>query len=72
MIRADGMAHLTWMQGDGTVPDGAGIWNGHPVTDHRPATVATGCPLTRTRGADGVAVAGAAWVHWTAAPMCSR
>jgi hypothetical protein len=60
------------MHGDGTVPGGAGIWKGQPVTDQRLATVATGWPLAKTRDPPGVVVDGAAWVQVTTAPTWRR
>src|SRR5439155_26391936 len=60
LTRAETFAHWTFTQGWGFVPPGIGIWKRHPTTG-RAVTVATGMPVTWTRGADESTVAGARW-----------
>src|SRR5205823_1755793 len=66
--RAAGISHFTVTHGCGA----PATLNGHPTTVMRLAMVATGCPLTSTRGCEGTMVAGAACGHWITALVWSR
>jgi hypothetical protein len=62
--RVAGATHWSRTQGDGF----RAMKNGHPVTRYKFAVVATGCPMTSTRGCAGGVDAGAWCGHVTTAP----